>query len=205
MLEKIHWLGHAAFCIEAEARTIYIDPYELRRDEPKADIILVSHDHFDHCSNKDIRMIHKPETVIIAPQTVKDSLSFSVRIIRPKERLTLGSIEIEAVFAYNINTHFHAKSENNLGFIIQFNQTRIYHAGDTDFIPEMKQIQANVALLPVGGTYTMNYRDAAEAANAINPAVVIPMHWGSVVGSRKDAEDFQKLCKCTVKIVEPER
>jgi len=205
MLDKIHWLGQAAFCIESGEAVVYIDPYELKRDKPKADIILISHGHFDHCSNQDIKKIHKPDTIIIAPIGVEDILSYPVRVIKPGDKINLGQIEIKAVPAYNINKNFHPKSSGNLGFIIAINQTRIYHAGDTDLIPEMSQIKADIVLLPVGGTYTMDAQEAAEAANMIKPNTAVPMHWGSVVGSRRDAEDFQKSCKCAVKILEPER
>lgn len=204
MLDKIHWLGQAAFYIELDEAIIYIDPYQLKMDKPKADIILVSHAHFDHCSDEDIKKIHKPETVIIGSVGVKDALSYPVKVIKPKEKINIGNIVIEGVAAYNINKSFHPSSGGNLGFIIQINQTRIYHAGDTDLIPEMSQIKADIVLLPVGGTYTMNAKEAANAANIIKPQTAIPMHWGSVVGSRKDAEDFKKLCKCQVVIKEPE-
>lgn len=205
ILDKIHWLGQAAFCVESDEAVIYIDPFELKRDKPKADIILISHGHFDHCSSEDIKKIHQSQTVIIGPEAVRAILSYPVRAVKPKDKIIVGNIEIEAVPAYNINKRFHPLSEGNLGFIIQINKIRIYHTGDTDFVPEMNQIKANIVLLPVGGTYTMNAQEAAEAVNIIKPDVAIPMHWGGVVGSRKDAENFQKLCKCNVKIIEPEK
>lgn len=205
MLDKIHWLGQAAFCIESDKAIIYIDPYELKRDKPKADIILISHGHFDHCSSQDIKKIHKSDTVIITPIGVKNTLAYPVRVMKPQDTIIIGQVEIEAVPAYNINKNFHPKSSGNLGFVVTINQNRIYHAGDTDLIPEMNKIKADIVLLPVGGTYTMNAREAAEAVNMIKPNTAIPMHWGSVVGSRTDAEDFQKSCECMVKIIEPEK
>jgi len=204
MLDKIHWLGQAAFCIELDKTVIYIDPYQLRRDKPKADIILISHAHFDHCSGEDINRIYKPETLIIGPVGLDGILSYPVKTASPQDKITVKDLEIEVIPAYNINKSFHPKTSGNLGFIIKINQTKIYHAGDTDFIPEINQVRANIVLLPVGGTYTMDAKEAAKAANTINPDVAIPMHWGSVVGSRKDAEEFKKLCKCKVNIIEPE-
>ena len=204
MLDKIHWLGQAGFCIESKQAVIYIDPFQLKRDKPKADIILISHAHFDHCSIQDIKKIYKPGTAIIGPDGVRIALSYPTQVIKAKDKIKAGEVEIEAVPAYNIGKDFHPASEGNLGFIIRINQTRIYHAGDTDLIPEMSQIKANIVLLPVGGTYTMSAKQAAEAANIINPDTAIPMHWGSGVGSRRDAEDFQRLCKCRVEIKQPE-
>ena len=205
MLDKIHWLGQAAFCIESEQAIVYIDPYQLKRDKPKADIILISHGHFDHYSNEDIEKVYGPESVIVGPSSIKDALSYPVKILKPGDRISIGKIDIEAVAAYNKNKNFHPASEGNVGFVIQIGPTRIYHAGDTDFIPEMEQIKANIVLLPVGGTYTMNAKEAAEAANKIKPDAAIPMHWGSLVGSRRDAEDFRKLCSCKVEIKEQEK
>jgi L-ascorbate metabolism protein UlaG (beta-lactamase superfamily) len=203
--DKIHWLGHASFCIESDDTVIYIDPYRLKRDKPKADIILISHGHFDHCSEEDIGKVCQPDTAIIVPAGAKNALSYEVRVARPGEKISIGQIAIETVPAYNINKSFHPVSEGNIGFIIQIDNARIYHAGDTDFIPEMGQIKADIVLLPIGGTYTMGAREAAEAADKIKADVAIPMHWGSVVGTRKDAEDFKELCKCKVEIKEIEK
>ena len=203
MIEKIHWLGQAGFRIEDEL-VIYIDPYKIKRDR-EADIILISHDHFDHCSPGDIEKVKKGDTVIVASKGAASKLSGNMRILKPGDKINVKGIDIEGVSSYNIGKDFHPQAAGNLGFIITVMDTRIYHAGDTDLIPEMKGIKADIALLPVGGTYTMDAKEAAEAANTINPKIAIPMHWGSVVGSRKDAEQFQKLCKGEVRILEEEK
>lgn len=200
MIKKISWLGHAGFRITNGA-VIYIDPYQIKGGG-KADIVLVSHGHFDHCSPEDIEKIRKEDTVIVAAQSAAGGLSGDVRTLRPGDRLNVKGVEIEAVPAYNVGKSFHPKGEGNVGFIITVDQTRIYHAGDTDFIPEMKDVKADIVLLPVGGTYTMTAEEAAEAANAINPKTAVPMHWGSVVGTSGDARRFQKLCKTEVRILE---
>ena len=205
MLDKVHWLGHASFCIDTQEAVVYIDPYQLKRNTPKADIVLVTHDHFDHCSSEDIEKIYKPETVIIAAESVANKLSYPVKVMKSGQTVNVGKITIETIPSYNVNKNYHPLAEGNLGFIIQVNQTRIYHAGDTDAIPQMNKIKADIILMPVGGTYTMNAQEAASVANAISPQVAVPMHWGNVVGSRKDAESFKKLCKCNVSIMEIEK
>jgi len=171
---------------------------------PKADIILITHEHFDHCSSQDIKIIVKTDTVVVGSSGVEKKLSQDVKVMSPGEKASVKGIDIEAVAAYNIGKVFHPKVAGNTGFIITVDNTRIYHAGDTDFIPEMKTIKAEIALLPIGGTYTMNAKEAAQAANAINPKIAIPMHWGGAVGSEKDAREFKKLCKAQVMILKKE-
>ena len=167
-LENIEWLGHASFRI-TNAKTIYIDPWKLKIAQP-ADIILITHGHYDHCSPEDISKIQKKETVILASSDCLKELSGNVKSIQPGQRLTVSGVEVEAVPAYNIGKAFHPKSNNWLGFIISLDNTRIYHAGDTDLIPEMENIKVDIALLPIGGTYTMDLQQAARLVNQIKPA-----------------------------------
>jgi L-ascorbate metabolism protein UlaG (beta-lactamase superfamily) len=204
MTDKIHWLGHASFFIEGSTAKIYIDPYQLKDGLPKADIILITHEHFDHCSSTDIKKIYKSDTVIIGPKTVAAKLPWLVKTIRPQENLQVKDVAIDAVYAYNPKKNFHPKSEGNLGYVVSVDKTKIYHAGDTDYVPEMKEIKADICLLPVGGTYTMNAKEASEAANIINPKIAIPMHWGSIIGSNSDAAEFKKLCRPEVRILKQE-
>jgi len=204
MVEKIHWLGHASFFIDSDLAKIYIDPYQIKKTSPQADIILITHEHFDHFSPEDIKKIAKSDTILVGPRTILGKTNYSTKVMSPGEKLKLKNIEIEGVYAYNVNKNFHPKKNEYLGFLITIEGTRIYHAGDTDLIPEMKNIKADIVLLPVGGTYTMNAKEAAEAVKLLNPKIAIPMHWGSIVGSQKDAEEFKKLCKCEVKILTKE-
>ena len=192
MLEKIHWLGHAAFKI-TNGKTIYIDPYQVKNGA-KADMILVTHDHYDHLSPEDIAKIAKPDTVFIASKGAVSKLSGDVRVMSAGDKIKVDEIEIEAVPSYNVSKPFHPKFSGNLGFILTVEGIRIYHTGDTDLIPEMKDMKTDIALLPCGGTYTMDAKAAAQAARTIKPKIAIPMHWGAIIGSKSDAEEFKKLC-----------
>jgi len=209
MVENIHWLGHACFRIEND-KTIYTDPYELKGSPPKADLILITHDHFDHFSPKDVAKVTKDDTVIVTIAAVAQKLKGDVRAVKPGDSITVLGIPIEAVPAYNVNKFrspgqpFHPRESGHVGFIITVGGQRIYHAGDTDVIPEMDDIQADIALLPVGGTYTMTADEAAQAANRIKPKVAIPMHHSAIVGSIKDAERFKELCETEAVILPQE-
>jgi len=196
---KIKWLGHAAFQIKKEL-IIYIDPYEIEETEP-ADLVLITHDHYDHCSPDDIVKIQKEDTIIVAPAAAAKKITGNTKIIKPGEKLNLKGILIQAVPAYNINKKFHPKSAGHVGFVITINGIKIYHAGDTDLIPEMEVIAADVALLPVSGTYVMSAHEAAEATKKIQPKIAIPMHYGSLVGTEKDAQEFSEKAHTEVKIL----
>ncbi|MCK4417690.1 MAG: MBL fold metallo-hydrolase [Candidatus Latescibacteria bacterium] len=199
MLENIYWLGHASIKISAE-KLIYIDPWKLGKDEPTADLILITHGHYDHCSPEDVQKISGEQTTIVCPPDCGAELSGNIETMRPGERLTVEGVEIEAVPAYNVNKSFHPRANGWVGYIITAGGKRIYHAGDTDLIPEMEQVKADVVLLPIGGIYTMDAREAAKAAKKINPQVAIPIHWGDIVGSAQDAEKFRELSQVPVEI-----
>ncbi|MDX9787998.1 MAG: MBL fold metallo-hydrolase [Desulfobacterales bacterium] len=185
-LKKIVWLGHDGFRIDG-SRTLYIDPFQTS-STVKADIILVSHEHFDHCSPNDIARIQQDHTVIVTEKNSAAKLSGDVRVVTPGDVVMIGEVTITAVPAYNIGKPFHPKANGWLGFVVEIDGVRVYHAGDTDFIPEMKHLQIDVALLPVSGTYVMTADEAIQAARTIKPRVVIPMHYGTVVGAVSDAE-----------------
>lgn len=202
-------ISHDAFRI-AGSKLIYIDPFKIGKGE-KADLILVSHEHFDHLSRPDLDQLTSAETRIIASPLCRDGLkgvkAARVTYISPGEKASVDGVEIEATPAYNVNKFrepgkaFHPKGEPRVGFLIRMDGVTIYHSGDTDFIPEMKSIRCDIALLPVSGTYVMTPEEAAEAAAAINPKVAIPMHYGAIVGEEKDAHQFQRLVKnCKVEI-----
>jgi len=200
--DKITWLGHDGFRIDAD-QTIYFDPYQIN-EGPTADLILVTHDHFDHCSPEDIQKIQGPETVIVTEKDAAKKLSGNIRVMKPGDVLDLANIRIEAVPAYNTDKDFHPRKNGWLGFIVDIQGVRIYHAGDTDFIPEMKGLKPDIALLPVSGTYVMTAEQAVKAALAIQPKLAIPMHYGAIVGDVQDAVDFKKALegKIEVRILE---
>jgi L-ascorbate metabolism protein UlaG (beta-lactamase superfamily) len=202
MLERVHWLGHAGIKITG-SKVIYVDPFEINGGEP-ADLILITHDHYDHLSPKDIAKIRGKDTVILMPALASQKIPGNVKTIRPGETVTLQGIEIRAVPAYNLHLPNHAKNKQYVGYVFKTDGVVYYHAGDTDRIPEMKNIRADVAFLPVGGEVTMDSGEAAGAVEDIKPKVAVPIHWGSILGSKSDAENFKKLCKCEVRILKHE-
>lgn len=204
----IEFLGHAGFLVTTSSeKKIAIDPYNISEKVPKVDLILITHSHFDHCSIKDIQKISQNGTVIIVPPDAQSKITkiedVNMQIIEPGEEINFNGIKVEAVNAYNTNKEFHKKNENWLGYLLKDKEVIIYHAGDTDKISEMEKLtgygkQGNefVTLLPVSGTYVMDYEEAAEVAEMLKPALAIPMHYGAgLAGTLKDAEEFVKLCE----------
>jgi len=202
MLENIKWLGHASFKIVGE-KTIYIDPWKLKKRD-KADIILITHYHYDHFSPADISKIQTDQTVIVLPEEDEGKLKGNIKKIKSGDSLNIDEVIIEAVPAYNINKSYHPKEKGWVGYIIKMRGFSIYDAGDTDFIPEMKKIKVDIALLPIGGTYTMDAEEAAKACAAFNPEIAIPMHYGDIVGSIEDAKKFKKISPVRVEILKKE-
>ncbi len=209
---KISWLGHSAFRL-TNGKVVYIDPFQIKAAAP-ADIILITHEHYDHCNIEDVRKVLKENTVIVTIAAAQDKLrtiNAQFLLVVPGKSYSIDGVKVEAVPAYNVNKFrlpsvpYHPEKDNKVGFIITMNNVRIYHAGDTDLIPGLEENVKNidVAMLPVSGTYVMTAEEAAEAVNKIKPKVAIPMHIGSIVGNEKDAYRFEKLVKGTeVKILE---
>lgn len=210
MNPKIQWLGHDCFCIQG-SKTVYIDPFQLKRKEPKADFILITHDHFDHCSPEDIAKIKTEKTIVIAARKAGEKLGNSKRML-PGEHLQLEGITVSAIPAYNVNKfrspgeHFHPKNQEHIGFVFETDGKKYYHAGDTDFIPEMKQLKGiDVAFLPISGTYVMTPEEAAEAANTIRAKTTIPMHYGSIIAGEKELETFRQKTMVPIQVLKPEK
>lgn len=198
-LKRIHWLGHDAFRVDG-SKTLYFDPYEISGGPP-ADVIFISHEHFDHCSPKDVAKIQKSGTIIVTDGASAKKLSGDVRVVKAGDYLDIDGIAVRVVPAYNTNKKFHPKAAGMLAFVVTLDGITYYHAGDTDFIPEMKGLQVDVAFLPVSGTYVMDAMEAAEAAKAIAPKIAIPMHYGAIVGGLDDARRFQKALEGVVRVV----
>ena len=204
-VENIHWLGHDSFRIEDQGKQIYIDPWKLSAKAAKADYIFVTHSHYDHFSKEDIDKIKTAGTKIIGPADVAKEFGKNAVAISSNQEITMDQLKIKAIPAYNIDKKFHPKANNWVGYLITLSDgTTIYHAGDTDFIPEMKSLKVDIALLPVSGTYVMTADEAIQAANTFQPKVVIPMHYGTIVGNENDAEKFQAGFKgeCVIKNIE---
>lgn len=197
LLKRLHWLGHDSFRLDGPP-VIYFDPWKLRGKPPVADLVLVSHEHFDHCSPEDIAKVSGPNTVVLAGGNAAAQLR-GARAVRPGDRLTVAGVEVEAVPAYNVNKFrapgmpFHPRSAGHVGYVVTVEGVRIYFAGDTDAIPEMAQISCDIALLPVSGTYVMTVEEAVEAARMLKPQIVVPMHYGAGIGTPQDGERFAHL------------
>ncbi len=210
---SVHWLGHDSFVLQG-TKTVILDPFQVKGDY-KADLILISHEHSDHLSADDIERLSTPATKIIAAKQCESGLrqfKQEKTFVTPGSKLERLGVSVEAVPAYNVNKFrapgqpFHPKQDGKVGYVVNLDGVKFYHAGDTDAIPEMKLVAVDVALLPVSGTYVMTAEEATEAAKQMRVKVAVPMHWGKIVGSRADAEKFKKLMGsyCRVEILEKE-
>lgn len=203
MIDDIHWLGHDSFRIDG-AVTIYIDPWKLAAGSPPADLILITHEHSDHFSPDDIELIRTPQTEFVAIASVAAQLAGRVHTVKPGDRLAVRGVAIEALPAYNLHKKFHPREKGHVGYVLTVDGQRIYHAGDTDAIPEMQGLQPDIALIPVSGTYVMDAEEAVEAVKLLQPGLAIPMHYGAIVGSEADAQRFQQLSPAPVRIMQRE-
>ncbi|MEJ2242466.1 MAG: MBL fold metallo-hydrolase [Candidatus Bathyarchaeota archaeon] len=206
---SVLWLGHSSFQIKVDGKNIYIDPYKGKYVD-SADLILITHSHFDHCDLSKIKKVQKNDTIIIAPKACITETGVTIKTLQPGEKFVFEDITVQAVEAYNVKRFrspgepFHPKGLG-VGYLITIKDKTIYHAGDTDFIPEMKKLKnkVNVALLPSGDTYTMDNEEAAEAALAISPEIVVPMHrWNS--NSEMFKKKIESKSKIKVVILKPE-
>ena len=213
LVESLTWLGHSGFLIRAGGANVYIDPYRVPEGAPAADVILVTHHHYDHFSPQDVERLSKEGTWLIAPPTVAERVAGQVVSIAPGQLVepdSVRGIDVRAVAAYNTSKRdnegrpFHPREAGCLGYELNVRGERVYHAGDTDVIPEMDWVVgADVALLPVSGVHVMTALEAAEAARRIQPTVAVPMHWGGHIGSEKDAQTFADAAPVDVVIMQP--
>lgn len=198
MLDRLTWLGHSGFFLDGPPR-IYIDPFRIVGGPP-ADLILLTHPHYDHCSPPDIARIASDRTEILCPRdcvTALREIPGTRRLVEPGNKYEVGKVVVEAVPAYTRKSRMHARDAGWVGYIIEVAGARWYHAGDTDYIPEMRQMRVDVACLPISGGETMNVVEAAAAANCISPQVVVPMHYGTL-GGDVDPDLFRNLTRIKV-------
>lgn len=198
-------LSHAAFRISGGGKVIYIDPFRITQALRDGDIVICTHDHYDHCSPEDILRVAKPNAVILASVNCEKKvrgLGFEYKLLRPGDTVAVHGVEVKAVPAYNVGKHFHTRDYQGIGVLVKHAGVTVYHAGDTDLIPEIEQLrgQVDVALLPVSGVYVMDAAGAAKAALVIQPKVAVPMHYGEIVGSERDAEAFRRMLEGRVRV-----
>ena len=208
---KVHWLGHDSFALEG-SKLVVIDPFKLSKIF-KADLLLITHEHFDHLSADDIGKVTTSSTRAVAPKVCEGDLSklhLQATYVSPGSHVEILGVEIDAVPAYNLNKFrapgqvFHPKQDGRVGYVLTLDGVRFYHAGDTDAIPEIRDLEVDVAFLPVSGTYVMTAEEAASSANGMKTKVAIPMHYAAIVGSSADAQKFKSLVNKEVVVLEKE-
>ena len=204
MLENVECLGHSTIKFKINNKIIYIDPYNIKKEYKDADLIFITHNHYDHFSKEDIKRIKKENTIIVITEDIyNDALELNfeekniVKVI-PNREYQVEEISFNTIPSYNINKKFHPKENNWVGYIIKIENTTYYIAGDTDITEENKKVKCNVAFVPVGGTYTMNAKEASELINEIQPQIAVPIHYGSIVGTKQDAIDFKNLLNTNI-------
>lgn len=200
MIDRIQWLGHGSFRIQGPP-LIYINPWRIARNAFHADIILISNDQYDHCSPADIEKLRGPQTVVIGNAAAAVALGAPMTVLRPWQSINFGSARITAVPAYTFTPH-HPVAKGELGYIISLDYYDTYYAGTTDVIPELKHVQADIAIVPVGaGQGTMNVERAAEFLNAMRPRWVVPSHWGTLAGTQLDVQMLDNALQEDITVV----
>lgn len=204
MLENIEVLCHSSIRINKK-KVIYIDPFKINKNYNDADIIFITHDHYDHYSEEDIdKVIKEDTTIVISKDLLKKLLKKGINknaiiVAEPNKEYETQGINFNTIPAYNINKKFHPKENNWLGYIITINNVKYYVAGDTDITDENRKVKCDVAFVPVGGTYTMDFKEAARLINEIKPKIAVPIHYGSIVGTEQDARNFINLLNSEIK------
>ena len=210
MLNNIEVLCHSSIKINKEI-IIYFDPFKIEKNYNDADIIFITHDHYDHYSEEDIDKVIKNNTIIVSPVDLLEKLlnkglkKENIISVEPYEDYNIKNLKFSTIPAYNVNKQFHPRKNNWVGYLIELEGITYYIAGDTDITEDNKKIKCDVAFVPIGGTFTMNYQEASELINTIKPKIVVPIHYGSIVGTKEDAINFKKLinpeieCKILIK------
>jgi L-ascorbate metabolism protein UlaG (beta-lactamase superfamily) len=195
VLERFTWYRQAAYRWGGDGLTLYIDPWQVPENQEPADVIFLTHSHFDHFSQEDIDRLRKDDTVIVAPGDLAQDLSGEVTPVGPGDAGEARGVRYQAVPAYNVledRLDYHPKENRWVGYVLSLGGQDVYHAGDTDHLPELESISTDAALVPIGGTFTMDPSQAAGLVKAMRPGVAVPMHYGFVCGSPEDAERFRE-------------
>jgi L-ascorbate metabolism protein UlaG (beta-lactamase superfamily) len=207
---KLEWLHHSCFRVSNSKVIVYTDPYKVKNNYNDADIILITHDHYDHLDQESIKKLINDNTIIVAPEDCKKPLiDFNNKkvFVSPNQVKIINDVTIRTVLSYNLTKFsnngkvFHPKEKGNVGYIFIVGDTRVYLAGDTDIIPEMKDYKTDIALLPVSGIYVMGAKEAANAAILIKPKIAVPMHYDSGIGTKEDAKEFKKLIENRISVM----
>lgn len=205
MIENLEVLCHSSIKMKNKNIIIYIDPFKIDNDYNDADFIFITHDHYDHYSEEDINKVVNNDTIIVVPDGLITKLmqiginKDKIIVVEPNKKYSVKGINFETVPAYNINKKFHSKENGWVGYLVNLNNTVYYIAGDTDITEENRNVKCDVALVPVGGTYTMDYKEAASLINEIKPQIAVPIHYGSIVGTKQDAINFTQLLNKSIK------
>lgn len=188
-LRGVTWFKQAGIRIRRAGKSVYVDPWGLY-DRDEADLVFITHEHYDHYSTDDLARIHQKGTKIIVPASMASKVRDYHRLVKPGDTFAVDGVKVKVVPAYNRLKAYHPESKEWVGFILEVDGVTYYHAGDTDLIPEMETIRADVAFLPCGGTYTMNAAQATQAAETVGATIAVPIHWGDIVGTEEDARRF---------------
>ena len=205
MLEGIQVIYHSSIRF-SKGKVIYFDPFKIDKDYNDADVIFITHDHYDHYSEEDIDKVVKNDTIIVAPEDLLTKLlkkgfeRDNIILVMPNQKYTVKGIEFETIPAYNVNKNFHPKANEWVGYLINIEEISYYISGDTDITDENRKVECDVAFVPVGGTFTMDYKEAADLVNEIKPIIAVPTHYGSIVGEKTDGESFKKLVKPEIEV-----
>lgn len=208
MIDNIEVFTHSSIRIKDRLGNIYIDPFKMKEEPHDAAFVLITHPHYDHYSPEDILKVANGNTILVVPESMfEDARELERNVseivaVKPGIFKEIRGLELETVPAYNNIKPFHPKRAEWLGYILAIDRKRVYIAGDTGVTKEGKKVKCDIALVPIGGTYTMDPRKAADLINTIRPEVVIPTHYGSIVGKETDAATFAKYVQSPVKVVE---
>lgn len=203
MEPKIEWLGHDSFRLTGE-KIVYVDPWKISNARHDADVVLITHDHFDHFVPEDVDKVRNKETLVVGPEMLRGKIDGNLKLVKRGEALNANGVPVEVVAAYNLHPdrqNFHPNHYGGVGYVITLNGKRIYHTGDTDPIPEMKDVKCDIMLVPVSGTYVCTCDEAADAVELVKPERVIPMHWDTIVGTWEDANSLKHKVHVPVEIL----